>query len=244
MKPIYWIVAASVVALGIFISVSLDGAQKTVPKIKLSYFADEQEIAESILKRLQLEIGKNSFFWLGVEPEKNEQIKVVAAIKSEIEKKNGPFSEVIVDSELRLSSEDLKLLGATQNVLLKENVETVGQVLAQLEKENKKYIFVTASLYSNSFIKENPVHVLKSKFALKPLTLSFGYFAANAAEEKDILFPCDTEDKSGASNWGCAIANKARMVRRKFEKQNPKPWSGLMDLTGETDYMLLIRKKI
>lgn len=244
MKPIYWVVAASVVALGIFISVSLDGAQKTVPKIKLSYFADEQEIAQSILKRLHLEIGKNSYFWIGVEPEKNEQIQVVAAIKAEIEKKNGPFTEVIVDSELRLSADNLKLLGATQNVLMKENFDTVGQVLAKLEKENKKYIFITASLYTNSFIKENSVHLMKAKYALVPLTVSVGFFAASAAEEKNLLFGCDTEDKSGASNWGCALVNKARIVRRKFEKKNPKPWSGLMDLSGENEYMLLLRKKI
>ncbi len=243
MKAIYWVVAASVVALGIFISVSLDGAQKTVPKIKLSYFASETEIAESILKRLQLEIGQNNYFWLGLEPEKREQVAVAAAIKSEIEKKNGLFSQIIVDAELRLTSDELKQLGATENVLLKENLQSVGNVVLGLEKEKKNYLFITASLYTNSFIKENPLHQLKKNFSIHPLTISFGYFAALPNEEKEILFSCDTEDKSGASNWGCAIVNKARIVRRKFEKDNSKPWSGLLDLTGETDYMLLLRKK-
>ena len=121
MKAIYLVVAVSVVALGIFISVSLDGAQKTVPKIKLSYFATETEIAESITKRLNLEVQKNTSFWLGVEPEKNEHLPVVVAIKNEIEKLNGPFDEVIVDSELRLSNADLSLLNTSQNILLKEN---------------------------------------------------------------------------------------------------------------------------
>ncbi len=243
MKAIYLVVAASVVALGIFISVSLDGAQKTVPKIKLSYFATETEIAESITKRLNLEVQKNKSFWLGVEPEKNEHLAVAAAIKNEIEKLNGPFDEVIVDSELRLSNADLNLLKASQNVLLKENLVAVGDVLSTLNLQNKKYLIVTASLYTNSFVKDNPLHVLNKKNGIDPMTISFGYFAINPAEERNILFSCDTEDKSGASNWGCAIVNKARVVRRKFEKDNKKPWSGLMDLTGENDYMLLLRKQ-
>ena len=243
MKALYWVLAACVVALGLFISVSLDGAQKTVPKIKLSYFATEAEIAESVLKRLQLEIGKNSFFWIGIEPEKFEQVAVVAAIKSEIEKKNGRFDEVIVDSELKLSTQHLSLLQVTQNVFLKENMAAVGEVLTMLEKQNKRYLFVTASLYSNSFIKENQIHQLTKKYAISPMTISFGYLAAKVEEEKNYLFPCDAEDRSGASNWGCAIANKSKNVRRKFEKENKKPWAGLMDLTSENDYMLLLRKQ-
>lgn len=243
MKAIYFVVATSVVALGIFISVSLDGAQKTVPKIKLSYFATETEIAEAIAKRLNLEVQNNKSFWLGLEPEKNEHLPVAAAIKAEIEKLNGPFDEVIVDSELRLSEEHLKLLQTSQNVLLKENLTAVGDVLTSLKLQNKKYLVVTASLYSNSFIKENPLHALNKKYGINPMTISFAYFAANTDDEKNILFPCDTEDKSGASNWGCAVVNKARVVRRKFEKENKKPWSGLMDLTGENDYMLLLRKQ-
>ncbi len=243
MKAIYLVVAASVVALGIFISVSLDGAQKTVPKIKLSYFTTPTEIAEAMTKRLNLEVQKNKSFWLGLEPEKNEHIPVAAAIKAEIEKLNGAFDEVIVDSELRLTPEDLNLLKTSQNVLIKENLTAVGDVLTNLKLQNKKYLVVTASLYTNSFIKENPIHILNKKYGIDPMTVSFGYFAANADEEKNILFPCDTEDKSGASNWGCAVVNKARVVRRKFEKENKKPWSGLMDLTGENDYMLLIRKQ-
>ncbi|OFZ28738.1 MAG: hypothetical protein A2622_06550 [Bdellovibrionales bacterium RIFCSPHIGHO2_01_FULL_40_29] len=243
MKAIYWVIGASIVALGIFISVSLDSAQRTVPKIKLSYFADEVEIAQNVLKRLQLEIGQNPFYWVGVEPDKTEQIAVVVQIKNEIEKLNGPFVEVIADSELKLSAENMKLLGVTQNVFIKENIINVGEVLTKLEQQNKKYFLVTASLYTNTFIKENPTSILKKNNSIKPMTVSMAYFATNPEQEKNILFPCDTEDKSGTSAWGCVIVTKARSVRRKYEKQNIKPWVGLMDLTGGNDYMLLIQKK-
>lgn len=243
MKALFWVIGVSVIALGLFISVFLGDAQKTVPKITLSYFATEDEVAASVLKRLDQEIGQNKFFWIGIEPDKSAQLNIVQAVKQQIEKKIGSFDEVIVDEELKLSDESLKQLGKTQTVLLKENLSAVGEVLNKLEKENKKYLFITAAAYSNSFIKDNQIHTLKEKYQIKPMTISLGYYAAKVEEEKEILFACDTEDKSGTSNWGCAIVNKARGTRRKFKFDIEKPWAGLMDLTGEDDYMLLLRKK-
>lgn len=243
MKALYWFLAAAIIGFGIFISIWLGDTQKTVPKITLSYFSDENEIAQSVLKRLDQEIGQNSFFWIGFEPEKNEQLSVITALKNEIEKKNGPFSEVIVDAELKLSKEFLKSIQATQNVFLKQNLDVVGAVLTKLEEENKKYLLITASLYSNSFIKENQIHKLKEKYKIHPMAISLGYFPSKSTEENEATFRCSTEDKSGASDWGCALVNKARGIRRKFNDKIQKSWSGVMDLTGEKDYMFLLRKK-
>ena len=143
----------------------------------------------------------------------------------------------------KLSEEFLKSIQATQKVLLKENLDSVGSVLKMLEEKNKKYLFVTASLYSNSFIKENQIHQLKKKYKINPMTISLGYFPITTETERDSTFRCSTEDKSGASDWGCALVNKARGIRRKFDPKIQKPWAGVMDLTGEKDYMLLLRKK-
>lgn len=242
-NPIFWIVAVSIVAIGLFISVILGDAQKTVPKVTLSYFASENEVAQSVVKRLDQEMGQNKFFWIGVEPDKSEHFDIVLAVKQQIENKIGKFDVVIVDSELKPSDSFLNQIGKTEIVFLKENLTSVGQTLEKLEKENKKYLFVTGAVYTTSFIIDNQIHTLKKAYQLKPMTISIGYYAANAEEEKDVLFPCSTDDKSGTSNWGCAVINKSRSTRRKFAFDNKKPWSGLMDLTGEDDYMLLLRKK-
>lgn len=242
MKPLFWIIGVSVVALGLFISIMLGDAQKTVPKIKLSYFATETEIAQSVLKRLDQEIGQNKFFWIGIEPDKSEQLNVVTAVKQQIENKNGAFDAIIVDSELQASEDFKKAIGQTEAIFLKENVKSVGDALAKLESENKKYLLVTAAIYSNSLIHANQIHQLKEQFKINPMTISLGYYSAKPEEEKKNLFACDTEDKSGTSNWGCAVVSKSRNTRRKFEFENTKAWAGVMDLTGEKDYMLLLRK--
>jgi len=243
MKAIYWVAGVSIIAIGIFISIVLGDAQKTVPKIKLSYFTNEQEIAESILKRLDQEIGQNKSFWVGVEPDKKDHLDVAEKIRQQIVIKNGPFDEVIADSELRLDDEQLKALQVTQVVPLKNDLIKTGELLSGLEKQNKKYFFLTASIYSTSFIKDNQIHSLKEKFQINPMTISIGYYSATPEEESDEQFRCDTEDKSGTSNWGCAVLNKARGTRRRFEFNIKKPWSGVMDLTGEKDYILLLRRK-
>ncbi len=75
------------------------------------------------------------------------------------------------------------------------------------------------------------------------MTFSIGYFAASPQEESKLLFSCDTEDHSGIKDWGCFVANKARSTRRRLDANNPKQWIGVMDLTGERDYALLLKKK-
>ena len=243
MKALYWFLAAAVVGFLVYICIWLGDTQKTVPKITLSYFADGTEIAQAVEKRLDQEIGQNSFFWIGVEPEKTDQLSVVTALKSIFEKKNGAFAEVIVDSELKLPEDFIKSLQTTQNIQLKENLDTVGPVLEKLEQDKKRYLFVTASIYSNSFTKQNQIHQLKEKYKINPMTISLGYFSISTADENEATFRCSTEDKSGSSDWGCALVNKSRIVRRKYSEKSPKPWSGVMDLTGEKDYMFLLRKK-
>lgn len=234
--------AALIIVIVAFVYYFLEDSSKTLPKIKLSYFVDAEEISEAVASRLSQEIAGQKFFWIGMEPEKLEQVDVVAALKNKI-LKNVQLKHVIVDDELLLSKEALQKISPTVTFAFKENLHQAGEKLQQLEKNQEPYLFLTASIYTNSFLKENPMHKLKEKFMLTPVTFSLAFFPLNFEDEKNMLFPCLTEDKSGTADWGCAVANKARFTRRKIDEKNQKPWVGLMDLSGEKDYILLLRKK-
>jgi hypothetical protein len=242
MKAIYWVIGVSACGLGIFIYLFLGDTQKSLPKIKLSYFVDENEIAESVDKILAQEISKQDFYWIGIEPDKLEQLEVVLKLKQQLEK-NKPFRTVIVDQELGLKKEWLEKLKAVEVTSVKENMTALTELLGQLEKNKERYLLITASIYSTPLILKNQIHQMKTAKSIFPMTFSLAYFPIKAEYESRMLFSCNTEDHAGTSDWGCVVANKSRFIRRRIDEKNVKPWIGVMDLIGEKDYMLLLFKK-
>ena len=237
--PIYVIAVAAIVFM---IVANLGQAQRTVPKIKLSYFIDFNEFSKAITQRLNLEIKQQKHFLIGVEPEKVNHLELIKNFKIEIEKMIGPFDEVYVDNELRLSDELKQYLGSKGTLAVKADWEQVGKILT--EQKEKKVLIVTASIYSTNLVQQNSYNKIKTQFQLNPITFSMAYFPVTSEDEKNSLFPCMAEDNSGVKDWGCASTNKARTVRRRInmDKINSTPHltAGLMDLTGENNYMILI----
>lgn len=243
-RPLFFTVLLAIVAAASVIYLTVGESQKTLPKIKVSYFKDNNEFANAIEQRLSQEIGQNKYFWLGYEPEKANQFDLTVLVKNAIEQKNGSFDIIILDRELHLAEDKAQALGSVQQILLKEHFSNVAELIKA--NKDKKILIVTAAIYSTNFIKENPHGKIFEITQLKPMTFSMGYFPSVMEEEKNNLFKCDTEDKTGTSPWGCAVLNKARAVRRKIDlaKLNEAPGVllGLMDLTGEKDYMILVGK--
>lgn len=242
MKTIYWVISVAVVSIGVFVYVLMADTQKTLPKIKLSYFKDEAEIADSVTKRLSQDLQAKSNFWVGIEPEKKEQLEFVVQLKQHLEKTK-EFKRIILDEEINLPKEWQDKLKITDTVAIKANLDGTGDTLAKLEQSGQAYLVITAAIYSTPLIVGNQIHQMKEKFKIKPTTFSLAFFPVTVDEEKEMLFPCRTEDHSGTATWGCAVANKARFTRRKVDFKNEKPWIALMDLVGENDYMILLKKK-
>lgn len=246
-KPIYFILAASVVAIGLFLAFTLGESQKTVPKIKLSYFVSMNEFAQSITQILQQEIGKEKNFWFGVEPEKMTNLKLAAEVKAAIEKLNGPFDEIFIDHELRLTPEQTQsFVSGNQKlttVVVKEKWFELAEQLKPYNEQEKKYFLLTASIYSTTFLKENPIFKVKQAGVARPMTFSSGYFSFSKDDERKGLFPCGSDNKEGVNDWGCALVNKSRTQKRKLNEKKVTEESkiaGLMDLSGEKDYMILV----
>jgi len=243
-RPILFTIFLVLVAAGLVMYFTQSESPKTLPKIKLSYFKDNNEFATSIEQSLHLEIGKEKYFWIGYEPENAGQVELTKLLKQEIEKQHGPFDIVIVDKELMLTVEKEKDFGMTHEIPLKEKYADA----AELIKANKdgKILVITAAIYSSNFIKENPHGKIKELTQIGPMAFSLGFLPAVIEEERNTIFKCDTEDKTGTSPWACAVINKARSIRRRIDleklQQTPALRMGLMDIAGEADYMVLVGK--
>ena len=237
-----WVGAVAIASVSVFVYLFTSDAPTTQSKIKLSSFVNEQEIAASIGKNLDQQAEQAQGYWIGIEPYKNEQIEVALQLKTELEKKAG-FQKIIVDQELALSEEILKKISPTDIIFVKENVSLLGDILAKLENEKVRYILITASIYSNSLLLQNPLRKIKDKHVINPITFSMAYMPTKPEDEGKMLFTCDTEDRTGAKEWACLVVSKARSVRRKMAAHQDKQWTGMMDLSGDRDYIILLNKK-
>lgn len=237
-KPLYFAIVVFVLATVALIYTQSGNAQKTVPKLKLSYFNNLEGFSEAIQGRLQQEILAEKSFWFGVEPEKPSHLKLAIALLKQIEKSNGPFDIIFFDKELQLKPADLVEIPQAKEIVVRDEWPAVADQMSALK--DKRYFLITASIYSTSFLNENPVHKIKNKTQQNMMTFSSGHFSKDLDDEKNSVFPCSTDDKEGISAWSCAVVGKARTQRKKLNI-NHTAFAGLMDLTGEKDYMILIR---
>lgn len=237
----YWVLIVVFVSVGIFIHLIKEDRPATLPTLELNFYDESDSVAEAIGNKLEVDFKSNKFYWIGLEPDKIEYLDLLDVLLKKL-KTYHSFHKIIVDGELNLKSDQLNDFGFTDVVFVKENLYELGEKLQQLESSDQSYILISASIYTNSLLKKNPIHILKEKYKLKPVTLSFAYFPLTAQDERNMTFACRTEDQTGTTDWGCVVVNRARFARRKISETNLKSWVGLVDSTTENDYILLFKK--
>lgn len=239
--PLIWGLLVIVVSVGVFLYLIQTEELQSRPIFELNYFSNESEIAMMLNKELKQQIKQNKFYWIGLEPEKYEQLEVASQFIKEIGSQV-EIKKVIVDQELGLKPELLKTFGSIEVIPIKADLFELGEKLAQLEKSNTPYALISASVYTTSLLKMNPYHVLKQNFNLAPMKISFAYLSVDTKDEKNFIFPCHTEDRTGTSDWGCRILNKSRFARKKINNELFKNWIGLLDQETENDYTLMLKQ--
>lgn len=205
-------------------------------------FKDDAQVAASLVDKIPPASLTNKFFWIGIEPDKSEQIELALALISQL-KNHNVIQRIIVDQELNMKPDILKLFGHTDLIFAKENIYSLGEKLQELERNNIGYIFVSASIYTASILKRNLINLLVEKYNLKPVSFSLAYLPVSSFDEKNMVFGCSTDDQTGTSQWGCAVINRSRFARKKLAFENSDIWFGLMDSTSENFYNVIMKKK-
>lgn len=239
---VFTVIGGSLALFGYLVSGDSD-APALQAEIEMTGFKNEQEIVSALAQRLETPLKENRFFWIGLEPEKPEQLDVLIKLKQEIEKHHS-LAHVIVDAELGYDKAALARIGPSDVLSVKEYLYDIGGRLQKVEREGKAYLLVTASIYATSYLKKNPAGILKGQYGLKPLTFSLAYFPVTAAAEKNMLFPCRTsDDQTGTAPWGCLIVNKSRFLRRKIASAGEMPWVGFLDSLNPQEYVLVLHRQ-
>lgn len=246
--PLYFIVTSVVIGLVYFISLYIQDLEKTVPKIKLSYFTNQTEFADTIAGRLELELRDANQFWIGVEPQKPNHLDLAEQLVKFLKSQN-KINQLLIDEQLGLKENELAIFAGMVPQIKIIPVREAWYQLLELYKKNElnNSAIITASIYSTSMLPGNPIDKIKKEFVtFSPTSFSTGHFSLNTEDEKNNVFPCFTEDQTGANKWACTVINKARAQRRRIQPLDEvknKKIIGLMDLTGEKSYMILMRER-
>lgn len=245
MKYLYWIGVVVVLIGGLVASLYFGIQPRTLPKITTSYFQSEDEMAKAISQRLRQELFDYDILFLGAEPGRPEHFKMWLSFLAEQKKEAASaYPVLIVDPEYKasLSAEDSKLLSGAQEMSLKNSIADVAEVVKNARTQQRRVAFLAPNLYTSQMLQQSPTHRLKQEFQLRTASFSAVYFPFTEKEEGQLLFPCSTDEKDylGTGKLGCAVTQKYRVIRRKLK---PKlNFTGLMDLTGENDYLVFFRK--
>ena len=245
--PMYFVIASVVIGLAYFVSVFNDDIEKTTPKMKLSYFPTITELAQAVVSGLEVELRDENQFWIGIEPQKQAHINFAEELTLLLKSQN-KIQHVYIDEQLGFKEKDFAIFTSVFPDVKIIPVRENWPQLAELYKKHEmnKTAVITAAIYSTSMLPENPIDKIKKDFPeFKPVTFSSGHFALNTEDEKNNIFPCFTEDKTGTNRWACALVNKARAQRRAIRtttEGQQKKFLGMMDLTADKDYMILLNE--
>lgn len=246
--PLYFVIAAVVIGLVYFISVYEDDIQKTTPKMKLSYFPTVTEVAETILKTLDTELRSENQFWIGIEPQKQAHLQFAEELVRLLKIQN-KIKQIYIDEQLGFDEKELSVFAKVfpnfKIIPVRDNWPQLAELYKKHEMNDSAV--VTAAIYSTSMLPENPIDKIKKDYPeFKPTTFSSGHFALNTDDEKNNIFPCFTEDKTGTNKWACTIIGKARANRKKLlsmTEKTEKTYLATMDATSDKDYILLLTER-
>ncbi|MFZ4404235.1 MAG: hypothetical protein ACOYOK_09060 [Pseudobdellovibrionaceae bacterium] len=239
MKKLYWFGFAIVLVSGIVLSVQWGLQPRSVPKIKFSQVKTPEEFGRAIQQRLQQELLKTNVIFFGAVPGRIHDIELIRGFYDSVKNEN---FEIFVEPLLpyvELLDPDIR--GRWD---LKDQQDAMVEAIKQKLQQGKKILLVGPNIYSSQLIEKNPVYRLQHEKGLVITSFSIAPLSQKEDQLMQVEPKCVTgdPDPAGTSALGCMIKNKNRLLFRK--KFLPEHYSGVMDLTGERDYLILFSKNL
>lgn len=236
------LVCAAILGLVFVLHFSLK--EKPVSKIKLSHFSKPQQVSESLVKRLYLELKAENILFLGVNPLELKHADLVVEFIKEAKKQEILYEAIFVESELEISPRLREQLAAIPLDIKVQHDQVTKMLQANLqspEKESSRFLFVLPSVYVSGLIKNNPIDRLKNDVGTNFTSISFVPLKLNPQESVPGNIPCYPEgtDYMGTAALGCAIDQRARIIKKSRIKDNII--NGQLDLYGRKDYLFFLR---
>lgn len=239
MKYLYWLGAIAVIALGIYFSTQISVQPDTLPKIKFTQVAVPEDLGKEIAEKLEHEIQKAPIVFLGVTPNKIEDLELLRGFLEANQTPGSKYDVIVVEAQLPY----VEIFNNGMHLDLKEDLPRLVEGIKKARSQNLRVAIIGPNIYSTQLVKGNPVARLKEEFKLDITSLSVSKFPLTRDQENVFEPKCIDSgevDPSGTSAYGCMIRQMARKTYK--EKFEANKYSGLMDQTGPKDFTIIFNK--
>lgn len=235
---------ATILLVGIGVSVYFGIQPKAVPKITLSGFENPEEMGQAIFKRLRLEIQSASILFLGVIPEQKAHYQIWQQLLQESIQPGWKYDQIVIEKNLPYIELLTKNSAPAELLDLKADFDRLAVGLKKAVAEKKRVVIIAPSIYISHLLKGNTVDRLQNEHNLKVVSFSSSTFPLSSDQEKNMDIPCvvNEQDHSGAGLLGCFIVKSSRITYRKKKVLGKYP--GLVDQVGSQDYLVLFNPQV
>lgn len=227
-----------VIALGLGLAVNYSLGPQSVPKIKFVQFPTAEKFGEEVLEKTKDEIRESNLVFLGVTPGQVEDLELWKGFLAANQEPGSRYDVVIIEPNLPYAD----VISARMSISLRDDRARLIEGVQKALDQKMRVAVIVPSVFSTQLLPGNPIDELKKENKLKFLSFSVVKYPLTPQQESEFEPRCavDKEDRIGTGALGCLIRSKARLLyRKKFESAY---FSGLMDQTGESDYLILFNR--
>jgi hypothetical protein len=237
-RKVYWIVMSFLVLLGFgfLLSLSQDPYPRTL--IKLTRFENPNQVAESLKQAVQRDLANASVVFIGIEPERPEQVEVFKELLPQLRGQNPNNWTLLMDQSLEIGE-----FPEIPRIPTKDDFEGLTHGLQQILQGGSRVMVIAPTVYSVQMIEANLISNFKQRTGLTVLSVSLTDFPRKREQETAMKQKCRVEgvDQTGVGPFGCVIAQSSRSH---YAKAFPSgSLLGVLNEVGSKDYLLLITRE-
>lgn len=239
MKYLYWLTAAAIFALGIYLSSIINVQPQTASKIKFSQFLTAEEFGKQVFEKFKDEIKAAPILFLGVTPNQIEDMEFWRGFLEANQEKGWKYDVIVVEPMLPY----VELFASDVRVDINKEMARFADGVIKARDQGLRVAVIVPNIYSAQIIKNNPVNRFMTDYSFKVLSFSVTSFPVTRQQEEEFSPKCifeEGKDMAGTGAFGCVIQTLAKKTyRMKFEDNK---YSGLVEQMAPQDYVILLNR--
>lgn len=235
----YWLGAAVLVAFGIWLAMTVKIQPQSIPKITFSQVKRPEDLGKGIAQRMVVEVREAPLIFLGVTPNSMEDIELWKGFLQANAEKGSHYDTLIVEGQLPF----IEAIPYNVNIDLKNDEQRFVDGVKKALGQGLRVAVIVPTIYSSQLLQDSMASHLKKAYQLDITSFSISKYPLSEEQELNFEPRCAVEERTdtrGTGALGCMIQGMARKTYRK--KLEPGRFSGLMEQTGEKDYLVLFNK--